>query len=157
MMRRLFVVLGALGLAGAVQAAAMRVQVQSGQVRKEPSFLGGVVATVGYGQSVEVVSTQSPWRQVRTADGLTGWMHESALTAKRVSMQSGGSVQTGASGDEMALAGKGFNKDVEAQFKAAHGDADFTWVDRMATLKASAAEIERFVKSGGLAQPGGAK
>jgi uncharacterized protein YgiM (DUF1202 family) len=135
----------------------MRVQVQAGQVRSTPSYLGGVVATVGYGQPVEVVATQGAWHQVRTTDGKDGWMHESALTAKRVSMQSGGAVQTGASGDEMALAGKGFNKDVEAKFKAEHADADFTWVDRMATLKASASEIGRFVADGGLAQPGGAK
>lgn len=152
---RMIVLLSALGLVGAVQAATMRVQIQSGQVRNAPSFLGGVVATVGYGQSVEVIASQSPWQQVRTADGRTGWMHDSALTVKRVSTQSGGAVRTGASGDEMALAGKGFNRDVEAQFKASHGDADFTWVDRMAALKASSAEIERFVKSGGLTQPGG--
>jgi hypothetical protein len=46
-------------------------------------------------------------------------MHESALSAKRVKMQAGGTAKTGATSDELALAGKGFNKDVEAQFKAA--------------------------------------
>jgi uncharacterized protein YgiM (DUF1202 family) len=157
MAKFLLILAGALGLAGAVQAATMRVQVQTGQVRNAPSFLGAVVTAVSYGQPVEVVSSQGPWHQVKTADGRIGWMHESALTAKRVSMQSGGAVRTGASGDEMALAGKGFNRDVEAQFKAAHSDADFTWVDRMASMKASASEIERFVKAGGLALPGGSK
>jgi uncharacterized protein YgiM (DUF1202 family) len=157
MVKRVIVFWGALNLAVAVSAATMRVQVQTGQVRSTPSFLGGVVATVGYGQSVEVVSSQGAWHQVRTAEGRGGWMHDSSLTAKRVSTQSGGSVRAGASGDEMALAGKGFNRDVEAQFKAAHVDADFAWVDRMATMKASEEEIGRFVKSGDLKQPGGAK
>lgn len=144
-------------LSGVVQAATLCVQVQSGQVRSTPSFLGAVVATVGYGLPVEVVSSQGPWCQVKAPDGTVGWMHETALTAKRASARSGGSTATGASGDEMALAGKGFNRDVEAQFKAAHAEADFTWVDRMAALKVSAAEIGRFVSGGGLVQPGGGK
>lgn len=156
MVNRLVLMGAALGLTWAVQASTMRVHVQSGQVRSTPSFLGAVVATVGYGQSVEVLSAKSPWHQVKTPDGRTGWMHESALTEKRVSMQSGGAVRPGASGDEMALAGKGFNRDVEAQYRAAHREADFTWVDRMGSMKASSAEIERFVKDGGLALPGGA-
>jgi uncharacterized protein YgiM (DUF1202 family) len=147
----------ALGLSGAAYAEALRVQVQAGQVRSTPSFLGGVVASVGYGQTVDVVAKQGAWRQVQTPDGKGGWMHESALTEKRVSMQAGGATRTGASGDELALAGKGFNKDVEAQFKASHAEADFTWVDRMATLSASVAEIERFIAGGGLTQPGGGK
>jgi uncharacterized protein YgiM (DUF1202 family) len=156
-MKRLCLWIVALGAASAACAATMRVQVQSGQVRSAPSYLGGVVATVSYGQAVEVVAEQGAWQQVRTPDGKTGWMHASALTAKKVSMQAGGAAQSGASGDEMALAGKGFNKDVEAQFKAGHADVDFTWVDRMATMKAGAADVERFVAAGGLAQPGGAK
>jgi len=148
----------ALCLVGAVHAAAMQVQVQAGQVRSTPSFLGNVVTTLGYGQSVEVVSTQGAWQQVQTADGKSGWMHSSALTTKRMAQQSGGAAaRTGASGDEMALAGKGFNSDVEAQFKSAHAEVDFTWVDKMASMKASSAEILRFVQSGELAQPGGAK
>ena len=158
MLSRFECFLAALCLAGAAHAAAMNVQVQSGQVRSTPSYLGAVVTTVSYGQSVEVVATQGAWHQVRTPDGKTGWMHDSALTTKRVSMQAGGAAaRTGATGDEMALAGKGFNSDVEAQFKASHAGADFTWVDKMATFKVSAAEIQRFVQAGGLAQPGGAK
>ncbi len=157
MLRQDYILLFALALAGTAGAETLRVQVQSGQVRGTPSFLGGVVATVGYGQAVEVVSEQGPWRQVRTPDGRAGWMHESALSAKRVKMQAGGTAKTGATSDELALAGKGFNKDVEAQFKAAHAEADFTWVDKMASMKAAEAEVERFVKEGGLALPGGAQ
>jgi len=134
------------------------VQVQSGQVRSTPSFLGGVVATLAYGQPVEAAAAQrGAWYQVRTPDGKSGWMHASALTVKRVASQAGNSeARTGASGDEMALAGKGFNSDVEAQFKA-QSHLDFTWVDKMATMKASETEIAQFVERGALAQPGGAK
>jgi len=148
----------ALGLACAVQAETMRVQVQSGQVRSAPSFLGEVVTTVAYGQAVETLGVQNAWQQVRTADGKTGWLHTSALTTKRIATQAGNTaVSAGASGDEMALAGKGFSADVEAKFKADNAGIDFTWVDRMAKMNASPSEITRFAKAGGLKQSGGAQ
>lgn len=141
-----------------VQAAALRVQVQTGQVRKTPSFLGEVVATVPYGQSVETLGTQQAWQQVRTIDGKTGWMHSSALTSKRIVVKSTAApVSTGASGDELALAGKGFSADVEAQFKEEHANIDFTWVDKMGQTNASANDIKQFVKVGGLNTNGGAQ
>ena len=148
----------ALGLACALQAETMRVQVQSGQVRGTASFLGQVVTTLPYGQAVETTGTQGPWLQVRTADGKTGWMHSSALTTKRISTQTGGAaVSTGASGDELALAGKGFNSDVESKFKAEHAEIDFSWVDKMVKMNASPVQIASFVRAGGLKQNGGAQ
>ena len=145
-------------LAGLGLAESMRVQVQTGQVRGTPSFLGPVVASVPYGQPVEVLAVQEPWRQVRTAEGKTGWMHASALTAKRIAAQgSGSAVSAGASGDELALAGKGFNADVEAKFKAEHADIDFSWVDKMSKMSATASQLAEFAKAGGLKQSGGAQ
>ncbi len=145
-------------LAAAVRAETMRVQVQNGQVRSTPSFLGQVVTSVPYGQAVETTGAQGPWQQVRTADGKTGWMHSSALTTKRITAQSNGAaVSTGASGNELALAGKGFNADVEAKFKADHAEIDFTWVDKMAKMNATPEQIKGFVKAGGLTQNGGAQ
>jgi len=148
----------ALGLACATQAETMSVQVQSGQVRGTASFLGQVVTTLPYGQPVETTGTQGPWLQVRTADGKSGWMHSSALTTKRLSSQAGGAAAaTGASGDELALAGKGFNADVEAKFKTEHAGIDFSWVDKMVKMNASPAQISAFAKAGGLKQNGGAQ
>ena len=148
----------ALCLAGAALAETMRVQVQSGQVRDTPSFLGRVVTVLPYGQAVETTGTQGPWLQVRAADGKTGWLHSSALTTKRLSAQTGGAAMaTGASGDELALAGKGFSADVEAQFKAQHANIDFSWVDKMAKMNATPEQIAAFAKAGCLKQNGGAQ
>ncbi len=145
-------------LVGSVWAEALHVQVQNGQVRGTPSFLGSVVAGVAYGQSVEKLGAQGPWVQIKTPEGKIGWMHNSALTAKRMAASSGGTaVRSGASGDELALAGKGFNADVEAQFKASHAGIDFSWVDRMAKMNATPAQIAGFVQAGGLKQDGGAQ
>ncbi len=145
-------------MACGVRAELLSVQVQSGQVRETPSFLGKVVTTVPYAQSVETLGGQGPWQQVRTPDGKVGWLHASALTGKRLQAQSGGgSVSAGASGDELALAGKGFNSDVEARFKADHREVDFTWVDKMYKFNASPSQIADFMKVGGLKQDGGTK
>ncbi len=146
----------ALALASAVQAETLRVQIQNGQVRSKPSFLGEVIATVAYGQNVEILSVQNGWQQVRTGEGKTGWLHTSALTSKRIGAPTGnGTVRSTASSDEIALAGKGFNSKVEAEFKAAHAEIDFAWVDKMAGMNASPAQITAFIKAGGLKQDGG--
>jgi uncharacterized protein YgiM (DUF1202 family) len=139
-----------LAAATATFAASMSVQVQSTQVRGTPSFLGPVVTTIQYADRVEVVAKQGAWVQVR-ANGQTGWVSESALTPKKIVLKADAEdVRRTASGEEMALAGKGFNSQVEADFKSKNRDVDFTWIDRMETYKVSDNEIVQFLREGGL-------
>ena len=127
----------------------LSVQVKEGPVRAAPSFVGQIVGNLSYGDRVEVVDERAGWLKVATSTGVCGWMHQSALTEKRIVMRAGsGAVQTGASGEELALAGKGFNSDVEAQFKAQNRAIDFGPVDRMERRKASQAEMAAFLKEG---------
>lgn len=162
-MKRCVVLCGVLALlfcAGAARAATpqqMSVQVRNGQVRANPSFLGPIVAPVEYGDSVRVSGEQAGWMKITTSAGKEGWIHGSALTTKRVVLQAGTKdVQAAASGDELALAGKGFSSEVEAEFKAANKDIDFKWVDRMETFKVDMPEIQRFLKEGNvIAREGG--
>ena len=105
----------ALMATGAWAAKEMSVQVRDGQLRNRGSFLGTVVGTVAYGDRVTVNQTQAGWCEVSIA-GKTGWIHESALTPKKVVLASGtADARAGASGEEVALAGKGFSKEVEAE------------------------------------------
>lgn len=60
-----------------------------------------------------------------------------------------GDAATGASSDEVALAGKGFNAQVEAKMKA-DGKLDYTWVDRMAAFQVSEDQIALFRAQGKL-------
>ncbi len=159
---RLWLVAGFLAGAATVfgaASAAMSVQVKNGQIRATPSFLGKVMASLSYGDRVQVLETRNDWMNVTGPGGQSGWVHSSALTRKRIVMSSGSQdVQTGASGDELALASKGFNSDVEADFKSKNKEIDFTWVDRMETYKVSPEEMRQFLKEGGV-QPleGGAQ
>ncbi|MDI9432301.1 MAG: SH3 domain-containing protein [Planctomycetota bacterium] len=139
---------------GIAFAAPMSVQVRNGKVRATPSQLGKTVATVDYGDVVETGVVQNGWYPVTMPDGTKGWLHESALSKKPVAMRAGTSdVETGVSSDEVALAGKGFNEQVEAKLRA-EGTLDYTWVDRMAALEVGAEQIVEFRRQGNL--PGGA-
>ena len=133
----------------AVGAATMSVQVKNGQIRATPSFLGKVVAPLSYGDKVQILETKNEWMNVTGPGGQSGWVHSSALTKKKIVMTSGSEdVQTGASGDELALASKGFNSDVEADFKSKNQNVDFTWVNRMEKYKVSPEEMQEFLKEG---------
>jgi SH3-like domain-containing protein len=126
--------------------------VKETQMRAKPSFLGASVAKLAYGAQVTVLEEKSPWVRVRGAGGREGWVHQSALTTKKVRLASGGKdATTGAGNDELALAGKGFSADVEKSFKAANEDLDFAWVDRMETWVVPAADAEKFLAAGQVA------
>ena len=142
---------GLLAAALCFGASPMSVQVKTGQLRAQASFLGQVTGTLNYGARVDVIQQTGEWMQVRTADGKTGWMHQSALSKKKIVMAAGQrDTQTGASGDELALAGKGFNSDVEADFKAKNKNVDFTWVDWMEKIKVTPEQSAEFLREGGV-------
>ena len=150
MKRFLAAVLIAFFAAAALWAAsAMSVQVNEAQMRGTPSFFGAVVADLSYGDRVEVLEQGRGWIRVRSDAGDTGWVQESALTDKRVVLSSGGNVQSGASTDEVALAGKGFNSDIEREYRS-QSDLDFTWVDRMEGFGKSPEELASFLVEGDL-------
>jgi len=153
----LFMVLAAATVWAAV--GAMSVQVKNSQLRATPSFLGSTAASVSYGEQVEVLQEQGDWAEVSAAGGKKGWIHQSALTRKKIVLNaSGKDAELAASGDELALAGKGFNADVEARFRASHRDVDFASVDRMEAMTVSPAEMIVFLKEGGLkSRTGGAQ
>ncbi len=134
----------------------MSVQVRQGQIRRTPSFLGQVVRVLSYGDQVQVMAAQQPWFQVQETSGSNGWMHASALTRKRIVFRrTGDTARTAASSEELALAGKGFNEDVEHQFKSRNPNLSFLWVDRMEKLTISPAEMEAFLTRGGVRPAGG--
>ena len=137
----------------------MSVQVKTTNLRAAPSFVGKAGATLAYGDRVEVTGTQGPWSQVIAPGGRTGWLHTSALSAKKIVLKSGQeTARTKASNDELALAGKGFNSDVEGEFKKQHRDIDFTWIDRMEKMRVSSADMEAFLKEGSVVpKEGGAQ
>lgn len=117
---------------------------------------GRIVASLHYGDRVAVAEESGSWLKVREAvGGRQGWMHVSALTSKQVVLHPGDAdVQAVASGEELALAGKGFNRQVEGAFKGRQR-LDYAWVDRMESIVVPSIQMAKFLKQGGLAGEGG--
>ncbi|MBF0551078.1 MAG: SH3 domain-containing protein [Deltaproteobacteria bacterium] len=140
-------------------AKIMSVQVKEGHLRVSPSFLGKIVATLPYGSQVDVQEETGSWAKVSAVSGgSTGWMSVSALSSKRIVLNPGAAdVEQAASSRELALAGKGFNAQVEGDFKATHKNADYAAVDKMERINISPAEVDSFVTEGRLTAGGGAQ
>ncbi len=155
--RALPLLLPLLAVAAWAATEMMSVQVRSGQLRDKPSFLGRVAATVAYGDRLKVIETKGGWVRVQGDPG-GGWIHTSALSPKKISLKSGtADAATGASGEELALAGKGFNDEVEAEYRSGNPKVDYAWVVRMEKMKISPDQAANFLKAGGVAPTGGVK
>jgi hypothetical protein len=127
-------------------AETLTVKVQSTSLRSSPKFYAPAVQALRAGDKVEKISTQD------------GWVHSSAVVVPKFDlMASNQGLKTQASADEIALAGKGFNKQVEENYRAKHGELSFVWVDKMLQIKISAAKVEGFLKAGRLAGFGGGR
>ena len=149
------IALALIAVAAVAAGTMLSVQVREGQLRERPSFLGKVAADVAYGDRLEVLETRAGWTKVR-GEGVEGWIHTSALTEKRVVLSSGDvDANVGASGEELALAGKGFNAEVEQAYRAGNPEAQYAWVDRMEAVVVSADEAAAFLAAGGVEPKGG--
>lgn len=137
-------------------AANMSVQSEKAALRATAAPFGATTATLAYGDQVAVIAEQGAWMQVRTATGAVGWMQKSSLSPKKIVLKAGAQdVNKTASGEELALAGKGFNSKVEGEFKANNPTVDFKWIDYMEKITVSEAQMVAFLKQGGLAAGGG--
>jgi uncharacterized protein YgiM (DUF1202 family) len=136
---------------GATMAASslLGVQVRDARLRAKPSALGATVATLAYGASVTQLQVKGDWYQVKDGAGRTGWLHVSAVTTKKIVMKSGtGTVSSHASGEDVALAGKGFNPEVESAYRKENPSADFRAVDAMETVRVTAEDMASFAAKG---------
>ncbi len=143
--------------AWAARQKVMSVEVRDAKLRSAPTPISRVLATVGYTEKVTILEEKGDWNRVQF--GTTeGWMSKGSLTTKTLTLAAGGpDAQLSVTSDEQGLAGKGFNSDVEKQFKERNKEADFSAVDRMEKLAVSDAQIQTFMKQGSLAAEGGAQ
>ncbi len=141
-----------------IAAQTLIVKVQTTALRSEPKFYAPVITTLKAGTQLTQLQAQGDWLKVQVAGGQTGWVHKSAVETKKFNlMAAGGGAKTQASAGEVALAAKGFNKQVEDSYKARHGEANFAAVDAMLKVKATPAEVEAFLKRGKLGEFGGGR
>ena len=139
-------------------AETLIVKVQSTYVRKEPKFYSSPVATLSAGESVTQISSQAGWFKIRTSKGMEGWIHSNSVQGGKLTVAAmDKSLKTRATADEVALAGKGFNKQVENEYKSRNKGVSFGEVDRMLRIKVTPDELRKFLMDGKLAEFGGAR
>ena len=133
--------------ASAALAATITVLVQQTAVRKRPQFFAPSAATAKLGDSFEATGPDNGWYKT---DG--GYIHESAVSAKKIKLSAGSTVAGGgsATADEVTLAGKGFNSQVEKSYGAQNASANFAAVIAMERRSVADAAVLEFLRKGGL-------
>jgi hypothetical protein len=145
-------------LVSALIAKSFLVKIKTTHLRSEPQFYAQSLAVLGNGESVEQIETKDGWIKVKSSQGVIGWIHSSAVKPKRFTLLSmADSMRTEASADEVALAGKGFNKQVEKEYKARNPGISFALVDKMLEIEISSSSIRSFLKKGKLGEFKGEK
>ena len=122
------------------------VSAKSVALKSSTWFFAGTRGTLEMGAQVTVLQVNGNWAEVRSSanSSLSGWTQVSNLSARQI-VSSG----TSASASEIALAGKGFNQEVEDAYKS-DGALNFEDVDRTEANAVSQDELYQFVVEGHL-------
>ena len=150
-------VCGVLAVAGLVIAQTVTIKVKETKVRSSPRFYASSIHDAKSGDRLQKIGESQGWYEVITPDGASGWVHSSAVETRKLELSSGEWVERETSPDEVALAGKGFNEEVEAEYRKTHQELDYTWVDKMEKLEITEAEMLEFLKAGRLGEYGGGR
>jgi uncharacterized protein YgiM (DUF1202 family) len=129
----------------------MYVTAKTVDLKSSSAFFSDVKGTLVYGDSVTVVQEYGRWTEVRAAEkqNLSGWIAAANLTSMR--LLSGGSSSTTASANELALAGKGFNQEVENSYKTS-GNLNYDAIDAIEKEEVPNRELYNFLLEGHLAR-----
>ena len=159
MRRRIVVVASVLvtaivGLAVA-QGSTRWIQQVKSDVRAGRGSFYEVVDTVLKGDQVQLLATDARWSQVRTARGRQGWLYEAALAGSAVGPAQPDFLKL-APGDAStsATAASAGAKGIYAQGYARERGFDYGAVTYVESSQPGAADIEAFVREGGLELPG---
>ena len=129
------------------------VTVKTAVIKSSSGVFAKSVGNLAYGETVTVTADDGKWAEVKTAGKkpLVGFLPTASLTTKRI-VASGAAATTSAS--ELALAGKGFNADVERAYQT-DSKLDFKPIDAMEKTIVSTKTLQSFISEGHLAAGGG--
>jgi hypothetical protein len=152
---RIVILLAAFGvvITSAIAAETVKVITKENAIRSSCRFFAPVVTKVQYNDKLEVLSQEGDWLRVRF-NGMEGCIHKSAVEQKKVTL-SGLKLGEGSSAteDEVSLAGKGFNPEVEEAYQNENPEISFEAVDRIESYSLSEEEQVAFIEKGELNLP----
>ena len=105
------------------------------------------IGMLEYGEQVTVLQVDGSWVEVRSTVNSSnrGWTASANLTSRRII--AGNTATTSAK--EAALAGKGFNQEIEDSYKS-NARLNYTEVDNAEKTDISDAELQKFISEGRL-------
>ncbi|MBN2199603.1 MAG: SH3 domain-containing protein [Candidatus Aminicenantes bacterium] len=153
------VIMGCVLLAAALFAAqTYAVKVRTSALRSGPKFFASSLLNVKTGDGLLLLKREADWLQVKAPGGQVGWIHVSAVEPKKIDILAWNkSTKNQASATEVAMAAKGFNKQVESSYRARNKNISFVWVDKMARMAVGRAQLEAFLRQGRLGEFRGVK
>ena len=134
--------------AQAARGGTMYVAAKTLDLKSSTGFFASKRGRLEYGAQVTVLQISGKWAEVRSAANasLSGWTNTANLSVKRVVA---GSTAT-ASANEIALAGKGFNQEIENAYKT-EGSLNYADVDRTEAQVTNEEDLYKFLVDGHLA------
>jgi hypothetical protein len=130
----------------------VKVKVQKTSLFEQPNFFSKTVATLQFGDQLEMEEMVKDWAKVKFGPQ-KGYIHQSALTSTKVDVKTllfSSSSSSGASQDEVALAGKGFTPEVEKNYGKAHPEMNYALVDEIEHYSVDPNSLRSFIRRGGL-------
>ena len=153
-MKRLIVLLimvfmvAGFAMAQARAGGTMYVAVKTATLKSGTGWFAGNRVTLNYGDRVTVIRISGNFAEVRSAanTSVTGFMPTANLSARQIVSGNTATV----SARETAMAGKGFNQEVENSYKGQNRNLNYADVDRVEALTVSEADLRRFLEEGRL-------
>jgi uncharacterized protein YgiM (DUF1202 family) len=125
------------------------VAIRTVNLKSSTGFFASNRGTLNYGDRVTVLQVNGRFVEVRSAanPSLVGWTPSANLSVRQVVPGTTGT----ATASEVALAGKGFNQEVEDSYRVQNRNLNFADVDRVESITVSETELRRFLEEGRLA------
>ena len=117
------------------------------ELKVSTGYFSQVKGTMGLGDSAQVVEENGKWVKIQSAvkPTLVGWVPATAITTKRIKSNS----NVTASAKETSLAGKGWNKEVEAEYSS-ENKLNFDAIDAMEKKNINKKVLFAFINDGSL-------
>jgi hypothetical protein len=129
----------------------LMVTIKQVSIRADKQFYAKAVAEARYQDKLEVVKQQGDWYLV-TFSGAQGWVHNSSVGAagKSAPGASTAVASSKVSDEDVALAGKGFNAQVEGDYKKKNPNLNFAAVDALEKINVADKDAADFMQAGHL-------
>lgn len=135
-----------------LHAEKAKVITKSNAIREECRFFSPVKENVYYNDVLEILSEEGDWFRVKFND-IEGCIHKTAIEKKKIKLHQIFGARGGTTSEEVALAGKGFNPQVERSYRDKHPEMKFYLVDHIEGYQVTESQVVKFIDRGGLRLP----